>query len=240
MVSAASSQPLAGQVALITGASRGIGAALAKLLAAQGAHVVLAARTVGGLEAVDDAIRAQGGVATLVPLDVAQHELIDALAATLYERFGKLDIVVGNAGMLGTLTPVAHADPKLWAKVLDVNLTANYRLIRACDPLLRLSQAGGRAVFVTASEAQVAKPYWGMVAASKAGLEQLVAVYAQEVAASGVSVQLFDPIAVRTAMRAQAFPGEDASALPSADDAAQRLLEMLLQPPANPALAKQA
>ncbi len=217
---------LQGNVARITGASRGIGAATAKLLAAKGAHVVLVARTVGGLEAVDDAIQAAGGKATLVPLDLAQHEMIDALGASIFERWGKLDMLVGNAGMLGSLTPVAHADPKQWAQVFDVNLTANYRLIRSMDPLLRRADAG-RVVFVTAAEAREAKPFWGLYAASKAGLEHLVHIYAQEVADTSMRVNLFDPGAVRTAMRAQAFPGENADILPAPEQVAERLVAML-------------
>lgn len=219
-------KPFKAQVALITGASRGIGAAAAKLLAARGAHVVLVARTVGGLEAVDDEIKALGGQATLVPLDLAQHEMIDALGASIYERWGKLDMLVGNAGMLGSLTPVAHVDPKQWAQVFDVNLTANYRLIRSMDPLLRRSNAG-RVVFVTAAEAREAKPYWGIYAASKAGLEHLVHIYAQEVAQTPMRVNLFDPGVVRTAMRAQAFPSENADSLPAPERAAEQLVALL-------------
>ncbi len=169
---------LQGQVALVTGASRGIGAATAKMLAAKGAHVVLIARTVGGLEAVDDDIRAAGGKATLVPLDLSQHEMIDALAASIYERWGRLDILVGNAGMLGSLTPIAHADPKQWAQIMDVNVTANYRLIRAMDPLLRQS-SHGKVVFVTSGVARTPTPFWGLYAASKAALEHLVHTYAR-------------------------------------------------------------
>ena len=219
-------KPLKGQVALVTGASRGIGAAAAKQLAAKGAHVILVARTVGGLEAVDDAIREQGGSATLVPLDLAQHEMIDALGVSIFDRWGKLDILVGNAGLLGSLTPIAHADPKQWAQVLDVNLTANYRLIRSLDPLLRRSQSGC-VVFVTASEAREAKPFWGIYAASKAGLEHLAQIYAHETKGTPISVDLFDPGAVRTAMRAQAFPAEDATMLPSPDEAAAKLVAQI-------------
>lgn len=216
-------KPLKGQIALVTGASRGIGAATARQLAAKGAHVIMVARTVGGLEAVDDVIREHGGNATLVPLDLAQHEMIDALGVSIFDRWGKLDILVGNAGLLGSLTPIAHADPKQWAQVLDVNLTANYRLIRSLDPLLRRAQSGC-VMFVTASEAREAKPYWGIYAASKAGLEHLAHIYAEETKGTSVQVDVFDPGVVRTAMRAQAFPAEDASALPSPDEAAARLV----------------
>lgn len=220
-------KPLEGRVALITGASRGIGAATAKMLAAQGAHVILLARTVGGLEAVDDAITEAGGKATLVPLDLSQHDMIDALGASIFERWGKLDILVGNAGMLGPLTPVAHADPKQWAKVLDVNLTANYRLIRSLDPLLRQSDAG-RVVFVTASVARDPAPFWGLYAASKAALEHLVHIYAREVQETPIRVNLFDPGVARTAMRAEAFPGENPQDLPAPDEVAKQMLALVM------------
>ena len=154
------SDRLTGRIALITGASRGIGAAVARRFAREGAQVILTARTIGALEEIDDAIRADGGQATLVPLDLLKHDHIDPMAASLYERFGRLDILVGNAAMLGTLSPVAHADPPKWQQVLDLNLMANFRLIRAVDPLLRASQAG-RAIFVTAGAAREPQAYWG-------------------------------------------------------------------------------
>jgi NAD(P)-dependent dehydrogenase (short-subunit alcohol dehydrogenase family) len=207
---------LAGRVALVTGASRGIGAAVARRYAAEGAHVILVARTVGGLEEVDDAIRANGGAATLVPLDVREGDKIDELGARLYERFGKLDILVGNAGALGVLTPVGHMDPPVWQRVIDVNLTANWRLLRSMDPLLRRSDAG-RAIFVTTGATRGAFAFWGAYAASKAGLEALVRTYAAEVATFGVRANLVDPGVVRTAMRAEAFPGEDPMKLPPPD-----------------------
>jgi NAD(P)-dependent dehydrogenase (short-subunit alcohol dehydrogenase family) len=200
---------LAGRIALITGASRGIGAAVAKRFAAEGAHVVLAARTVGGLEEVDDAIQAAGGQpATLVPLDLGDGEKIDAMAAAVYERFGRLDILVGNAGMLGTMTPIGHADPKEWQRVLDVNVTANWRLIRDFDPLLRLSEAG-RAIFVTSGIAHGPAPYWAEYATSKAALEKLATIWAAEIAKTPIRVNLLDPGIVQTRLRAQAYPGED-------------------------------
>jgi NAD(P)-dependent dehydrogenase (short-subunit alcohol dehydrogenase family) len=212
-MAAASQKRLAGRVALVTGASRGIGAAVAKRYAAEGAHVVLAARTTGGLEETDDAIRAAGGAATLVPLDLTEGAKIDELGARLYERFGKLDILVGNAGTLGELTPLTHMDPPLWEKVIALNLTANWRLLRSMDPLLRRSDAG-RAIFVSSGAARGAVPFWGAYAVSKAALEMLVRTYAAEVASFGIKANAVAPGVVRTAMRAQAFPGEDPMTLP--------------------------
>ncbi len=212
-MSSAGTGRLAGRIALVTGASRGIGAAVAKRYAAEGAHVILVARTVGGLEETDDAIRAQGGAATLVPLDLTEGVKIDELGARLYERFGKLDILVGNAAMIGVLTPLTHMDPPVWEKVLALNLTANWRLLRSMDPLLRRSDAG-RALFVTSGAARGVFPYWGAYAVSKAALEMLVRTYAAEVAEFGVRANVVDPGIVRTAMRAQAFPGEDPMTLP--------------------------
>jgi NAD(P)-dependent dehydrogenase (short-subunit alcohol dehydrogenase family) len=199
---------LENKIALITGASRGIGAAVAERFAAEGAHVILVARTVGGLEAVDDTIQAAGGKATLVPLDLMQGDKIDQLGAQLAERYGKLDIVVGNAGVLGELTSLAHADTKMWDRVIATNLTANWRLIRSFDPLLRASKAG-RAIFVTSGAAKQHTPYWGPYAVSKAGLESLVKTYAAEVAGTSIKVNLVNPGIVRTKMRAAAMPGED-------------------------------
>ena len=205
---------LQGRIALVTGASRGIGAAVAKRYAAEGAHVILVARTTGGLEETDDAIRAAGGAATLVPLDLVEGGKIDELGARLYQRFGKLDVLVGNAGTLGVLTPLAHMDPPVWEKVTALNVTANWRLLRSMDPLLRRSDAG-RAIFVTAGAARGAVPFWGAYAVSKAALEMLVRTYAAEVAEFGVKANAVDPGVVRTAMRAQAFPGEDPLTLPA-------------------------
>lgn len=205
---------LAGKIALITGASRGIGAAVAKRYAAEGAHVVLAARTVGGLEEVDDAIRAAGGEATLVPVDLRQNEMIDALGASLYERFKRLDVLVGNAAILGSLSPLAHASPTEFEDVFHVNTTANYRLIRACDPLLRLSPAG-RVIMVSSGAAAAPIAYWGPYAASKVALEHLTLTYAAEMKTTNVRANVIDPGAVRTRMRASAFPAEDTSTLPT-------------------------
>ncbi len=203
---------LAGRIAVITGASRGIGAAVAKRFASEGAHVVLVARTVGGLEEVDDAVRSAGGAATLVPLDLGDLERIDPLGPALFERFSKLDILVGNAGMLGTLGPLAHHDAKLWNEVIKVNVTANWRLIRTLEPLLRLSDAG-RAIFVTSGAAHMVQAYWGAYSTTKAALEMMVKTWAAELAKTPVRVNLVSPGPIRTAMRASAFPGEDPNSL---------------------------
>ena len=205
---------LKGKIALITGASRGIGAAAAKRLAAEGAHVVLAARTVGGLEEVDDAVKALGGSATLVPIDLRQMEMVDALGAQVFERFGRLDILVGNAAILGSLSPLAHASPSEVDDVFTVNTIANYRLLRACDPLLRRAPAG-RVIMVTSGAAAAPIAYWGPYAASKAAMEHLTLTYAAEVKQTNIRVNLLDPGAVRTRMRAKAFPGEDPASLPT-------------------------
>ncbi len=218
---------LTGTVALITGASRGIGAAVAERFAAEGAHVVLAARTTGGLEEVDDRIRALGGSATLVPLDLRDFIKIDELAARLYERYGRLDILVGNAGEFGTFSPLGHIDPKLWGEVIELNLTANWRLIRAMDPLLRASPAG-RAIFVTSRLGRDALPYYGPYAVAKAGLETLVRIYAGEIARTPVRANLIDPGIVRTRLRARIFPGEDPERLPSPESVAQAFIDLAL------------
>ncbi|HZB90694.1 MAG TPA: SDR family NAD(P)-dependent oxidoreductase [Stellaceae bacterium] len=208
---------LAGRLALITGASRGIGAAVARRFAAEGAHVILVARTVGALEERDDEIRALGGTATLVPLDLRDFDKIDQMGASLYQRFGKLDVLVGNAGVLGVLSPVGHFDPQTWSQVIDTNLTANWRLIRSLDPLLRQSPAG-RAVFTTCAAGRETRPYWGAYAASKAALETLVRIYAGEVANTSLRVNLIDPGVVATKLRLQGFPAEDRAALNKPDD----------------------
>lgn len=213
------------KIALVTGASRGIGAAAAKRLAAEGAHVVLTARTVGGLEEVDDAIRSAGGSATLVPLDLRQMDMIDALGAQLYERFGKLDILIGNAAMLGSLSPVAHASPSEVEDVFHVNTLANYRLLRACDPLLRLSDAG-RVVMVSSGAAVAPIAYWGPYAASKAALEHLTFTYAAEVKSTNIRANVFDPGVVRSKMRAQAFPAEDQDSLPTPESVSHWFLTL--------------
>jgi NAD(P)-dependent dehydrogenase (short-subunit alcohol dehydrogenase family) len=218
---------LDGKVALITGASRGIGAAVAERFAAEGAHVVLAARTVGGLEEVDDKVRAAGGSATLVPLDLRDFIKIDELAAALYQRYGRLDILVGNAAEFGTFSPLAHIDPKLWGEVVDLNLTANWRLIRAMDPMLRAAEHG-RAIFVTSGIARSPRAYWGPYAASKAALEVLVKTYAAEIAKTNVRANLIGPGVVRTRLRARVFPGEDPATLPPPESVADAFLQLAL------------
>lgn len=206
------SQRLEGRIALITGASRGIGAAVARRFAAEGAHVVLVARTVGGLEETDDEIRRAGGAATLVPLDLAEFEKIDQMAAAVFQRFERLDVLVGNAALLGTITPMGHIDPQEWQQVFDVNVTANWRLIRMFDPLLRRAEAG-RAIFVTSGIARGVFPYWGAYAASKAALEMMVKTWAGEITRTKIRANLLDPGVVRTRMRARAFPGENPDTL---------------------------
>lgn len=199
---------LAGRVALVTGASRGLGAAAALAYAREGAHCVLVARTVGGLEELDDRIQAVGGTATLVPLDVTDGPGIDRLGQALFDRFGRLDVLLGNAAILGTLSPMGHFEPKVFEQVMAVNVTANWRLIRSMDPLLRRSDAG-RAIFVTSGASRRIIPYWGAYATSKAALDMMVGVYAAEVAHTQVRVNLFNPGPMRTFMRREAFPGED-------------------------------
>lgn len=216
---------LDGRIALVTGASRGIGAAVAKRFAQEGAHVILVARTVGGLEEVDDAIRSLGGQATLVPLDLSDHDKIDTLGVHIYQRFGKLDILVGNAAMLGTLSPLGHVEASIWNKVMAVNVTANWRLIRIFDPLLKQSDAG-RAIFVTSGVASGIFPYWGPYAVSKSALEMLVKTYAAEIEKTNVRANLLDPGVVRTQMRAAAFPGEDPESLPAPESILEGFVEL--------------
>jgi NAD(P)-dependent dehydrogenase (short-subunit alcohol dehydrogenase family) len=219
---------LEGRVALITGASRGIGRAGALALARNGAHVIAVARTAGGLEELDDEIKSIGGSATLVPLDMTDYPAIDRLGAAIFERWKKLDVLVGNAGSLGKLTPLAHAEPKMFDEVMGVNVTANYRLIRSFDPLLRASPAG-RAVFVTSGLAQKCWPYWGPYSISKAALEAMVRTYAGEIATTSIRANCFSPGATRTKMRATAMPGEDPMTLPSAEDVAAQIIPMCLE-----------
>jgi NAD(P)-dependent dehydrogenase (short-subunit alcohol dehydrogenase family) len=217
---------LAGRVALVTGASRGIGAAVARRLAAEGAHVALVARTTGGLEETDDAIRAQGGSATLVPMDLRDFAKIDELGAALYRRYGRLDVLVGNAAEFGHMAPLGHIDPQRWADIIDLDLTANWRLIRAMDPLLRRAPAG-RAIFVTSRLGRDALPYYGPYAVAKAGLETLVRIYAGEIAArTNIRANLVDPAAARTRLRAAIYPGEDPAAVPSPERVTDAVLEL--------------
>jgi len=218
---------LSGRIAVVTGASRGIGAAVAKRFAAEGAHVVLVARTVGGLEELDDQIVSAGGSATLVPLDLRELDRIDAMGPALYERFGKLDILVGNAGLLGQLSPIGHIEPAIFERVMAVNVTANWRLIRSLDPLLRQSDAG-RAIFVTSGISRRVIPYWSLYATSKAALDMLVSTYAAECADSSVRVNLFNPGPTRTGMRKEAFPGENPETLPPPEAHAESLIQLAL------------
>lgn len=217
---------LTGKVVLVTGASRGIGYAAAIEAARRGAHVIAVARTVGGLEELDDAIQEVGGSSTLVPFDLRDGDGIDRLGAAIFERWGHLDGLVANAGMLGTLSPVAHLKPDEFDKVFALNVTANYRLLRSLDLLLRQASAG-RAVFVSSSSARSAKPFWGLYAASKAALDALVKSYAGELSNTEVKTNAFYPGAVRTAMRAKAMPGEDPETLPQPADIAPKLIDLL-------------
>jgi NAD(P)-dependent dehydrogenase (short-subunit alcohol dehydrogenase family) len=223
----ADTKRLAGRIALVTGASRGIGSATAKILAAEGAHVILVARTQGGLEEIDDEIRAIGGTATLMPLDLTQYDLIDRMGAAIFERWGKLDILVGNAGLLGGMSPVPHFKPEIWDQVFAVNVTANWRLIRSLDPLLRSSDAG-RAVFMTSIAGRIVRPYWGLYSTSKAALEMMVKTYALEVASTAMRVNLFNPNRTRTTMRAEAYPGEKPETVKTAEQAAIQMLPLVL------------
>ena len=210
-------KPLNGRIALVTGASRGIGRAVAIGLAKAGAHVVLLARTVGGLEEADDEIKAAGGAATLIALDLKKTDQLDALGPSLLQRFGRLDILVANAGLLGPLSPLGHIKSDAWREVIDVNLTANWHLIRALDPLLRRSDAG-RAIFVSSGAASGKNAYWGPYAVSKAGLEALAKTWASELGQTPVRVNIVNPGPIRTGMRAKAFPGEDALGLATPED----------------------
>ena len=217
--------PLASRIALVTGASRGIGYAAARALARAGAHVVALARTQGGLEELDDEIRKEGGSATLVPLNLTDSDGIARLGAALHERHGKLDILVGNAGIAGPSSPLGHIELKSWNEVMAINVSANFQLIRCMEPLLKASDAG-RAVFVTSAAAHLAPAYLGPYAASKAALEALVRSWAQETAASSIRVNLFNPGPSRTRMRATVFPGEDPQTLETPDAAAALIVPM--------------
>jgi NAD(P)-dependent dehydrogenase (short-subunit alcohol dehydrogenase family) len=215
-----------GRIALVTGASRGIGRAAAIALGGEGAHVICVARTVGGLEETDDAIQKAGGTATLVPLNLKDFAAIDRLGASIFERWKKLDAFFGNAGTLGVLTPLSHMDPKVFQELVDINVTANWRLIRSFDPLLRQSEAG-RALFVTSAVARHHTPFWGGYAMSKSALETLAFTYAAELTGTAVKVNVLDPGPVRTLMRAKAMPGEDPATLPRPEELAPLILEAL-------------
>ncbi len=219
-------KPLANRIALVTGASRGIGRAAAIALAGAGAHVICVARTVGGLEETDDEIRKAGGTATLVPFNLKDFAAIDRLGASIFERWGRVDAFFGNAGTLGVLTPLAQLDPKVFQELLDINITANWRLVRSLDPLLRASDAG-RALFVTSGAARKNTPYWGGYAMSKAALESIALTYAAECAPTNIRVNLLNPGPMRTLMRAKAMPGEDPSTLPRPEEVTPLVVEML-------------
>jgi NAD(P)-dependent dehydrogenase (short-subunit alcohol dehydrogenase family) len=219
--------PLSGRIALVTGASRGIGYATALALARAGAHVVAVARTVGGLEELDDAIRAGGGSATLVPLDLKDHEGIARLAAALNERYRRLDVLIGNAGIGGPSSPLSHVEPKAWDDVLAINVTANWQLIRHFEPLLKASDAG-RVVFVSSGAAHNARAYRGPYGVSKAALEALARTFAAETQSTPVRVNLFNPGPTRTGLRAAAMPGEDPMTLPSAEEVAEKIVALAL------------
>ena len=222
----AASGQLANRIALVTGASRGIGYHAAKAFAAAGAHVIALARTTGGLEEVDDEIREiSDEAATLVPLDLTDFDAIDRLGASIFERFKRLDVLVGNAGQLGTLSPLGHIEPKTWDRVLAVNTTANWRLIRSMDPLLKASDAG-RALFVTSAVGREPRAYWGIYAVSKAALEMTALIYAAEVAKTNVRVNLINPGPTRTAMRAEAFPGEDPETLKTPESITELFVDL--------------
>lgn len=215
------------RIALVTGASRGIGRAVALACAREGWQVIALARAQKALEKLDDEIRTEGkGACTIVPGDVKDGDSLDRLGAALYERFGRLDALAACAGVLGALTPAHQATPGVFAEVLNVNLVANHRLIRAMHPLLRASEAG-RAVFISSGASLSAKAYWGPYAASKAGLDALVKSYAAECEITPIRVNIFDPGAVRTAMRAKAMPGEDPMTLPPPEQVAPHIVKML-------------
>ena len=216
---------LSGRIALVTGASRGIGAATALALGKAGAHVVALARTVGGLEELDDVIRAAGGSATLVPLDVADFAGLARLAGALNERYGRLDILVGNAAIVGPSSPLDHTTLQDWDEVMKVNVTANWQLICAVDALLRRSEAG-RAVFLTSGAAHNMRPYRGLYSTSKAALEAVVRTYAAETERTAVRVNLFNPGPTRTRMRAQVMPGEDPMTLPPPEEVAEKIVAL--------------
>lgn len=217
-----------GKIALVTGASRGIGYQVAKQLGERGAHVIALARTVGALEELDDEIGSAGGETTLVPLDLTDFDALDRLGAAIYERWKKLDIFVGNAGMLGVLSPLGHISPKDFEKVMAVNVTANWRLIRSLDPLLRQSDAG-RALLLTSVQAATCTAFWGLQATSKAAVEALARTWANESRQTTLKINLADPGPTRTGLRAKAMPGEVADNLARPATVAKDLLE-LVQP----------
>jgi NAD(P)-dependent dehydrogenase (short-subunit alcohol dehydrogenase family) len=218
---------LTDRIALITGASRGMGRAVALAFAGEGAHVLLLARNLKALEEVDDKIRKCGGKATLIPLDLADGKAIDALGPALYERFGRLDVLVGNAAILGRLSPLTHVPAEHWERTFAVNVTANWRLIRTLDPLLRRSESG-RVIFVTSGVARSARAYWAPYSVSKAALEALARTYANETSDSAIKVNLIDPRATATRMRAEAYPGEDQATLRTPEEVAERFVALAM------------
>ena len=221
------SKPLADSVALVTGASRGIGRATALALAREGAHIVAVARTVGGLEEVDDEVKKLGSAATLVPLDMRDYDGFYRLAAALNQRYKRLDILVGNAAIGGQRSPLDHIDPKNWDDTFAINVTANFHLIRAMAPLVRAAKAG-RAVFITSGAATNARAYGGPYSASKAALDTLARTYAAETDTTAIRVNLFNPGPTRTRMRAAVMPGEDPMTLPTPEDVAEKIVELCL------------
>lgn len=215
----------AGRVAVVTGASRGIGRAVALAFARAGTHVVALARTQGALEELDDAIGAEGGTATLVPVDLRDSDALDRLGAGLHERYGRVDALVGNAGVLGGLAPLGHVEPKTWDEVMAVNVTANWRLLRSLDPLLRASPAG-RVVLISSGAAQSCRAYWGPYSVSKAALEALGRTYAAETETTAIRLTLVNPGPLRTRMRAAAMPGEDPETLRTPEELAPHILRL--------------
>ncbi|GGF57948.1 oxidoreductase [Terasakiella brassicae] len=218
---------LEGRIAVITGASRGIGRAVALRYAAEGAHVILIARTIAALEEVDDEIQALGGKATLVPMNLRDFDKIDQMGQALYDRFGKIDILVGNAGFLGDLTPMSHLKVKMWNEVMDTNVTANFRLIRSMEPLLKQSDAG-RAIFLSSGTTKAPRAYWAAYAVSKAALENMVQTWSMELNKTNIKANLIDPGATRTRMRAQAYPGENPDSLKSPEVLTDLFVELAL------------
>ena len=228
---------LTGRLAVVTGASRGIGYFIARDMAAAGAHVIAVARTVGGLEELDDEIKSEHartgkGSATLVPLDLADMAGIDRLGGQIHERWGKLDILVANAGVLGVIAPIGHVEAKVFERAMTINVTSTWRLIRSVDPLLRLSDAG-RAIVMSSGAAHSARAFWGPYAATKAAVEAMVRSWADETKNMPLRINAVDPGATRTAMRAQAVPGEDPNTLPHPSEIAARIV-----PLASPALTR--
>jgi NAD(P)-dependent dehydrogenase (short-subunit alcohol dehydrogenase family) len=220
------SKVLKDKIAVVTGASRGIGSAVAKRYAQEGAHVILVARTISGLEAVDDEIKAVGGESTLVPCDIRDFDKIDQLGGVIAERFGLVDILLGNAGAFGHLSPMTHIPPEEWQRVIDINLTSNYRLLRSFEPLLKASEAG-RALFVTSGVAKGVPANWGSYAVSKAALEHMVRIYAEEMKNSPICVNLIDPGVVKTKMLDQALPGGTGEGVLSPDEVTELFVKMV-------------